>query len=366
MRKLNLFNSLLLLPAVVIGMFGCTKSNNINNNQVIQTPYSLYFTDTAGTLYNSTDGKTTKVIFAADGVANRCIFTMNNNVLMAKSALYVSTNNGVNFNYSYGTNMLSTFPMTNIRGRFFDMNQTMAINIPSWNHAYIASRDPSISNYFGVAWNETDGLNGWIPETYYDSPQVTHVGQIKVTSFTFLQNSTLIALDANSKKGLYRTSLATRWMEMHSPSNPDTLDMPGIPTFYALGHLANRIIAIDMYGSAGACYSDDLGSTWRSYTGIPANTPLICTASPFEQVCLVGTDSAGLYTLNANTNSFEKIANGLPGNLVVRSIAFKENIFKSGKKQQYVYLATNQGIYQSADLGANWTKTINGNFVAVY
>ncbi len=366
MSKINLFKALLLAPVALAGMFGCKKTNNINNDQVIQTPYSLYFTDTAGTLFNSTDGKTTKVIFAADGVANRCVFTMNNNVLMAKAALYVSTNNGVNFNYSCEASKLATYPTTNIRGRYMDMNQSMAIFVQSWNHGYIASRDPSTSNYFGIAWNEQDGLNGWIPETYYDSPQVTHIGTMKVSSFTLLENGTLIALGGSTKQGLYRTGLTQRWEEMHSAVSPDTLDLPGIPSFYSLGHINNRIIAIDNYGASGASYSDDLGTTWRQYAGVPANTPLISIASPFEQICLVGTDSMGLYVINNNTNSFEQVSFGLGTNLVVRSIAFKENVFKSGKKQQYVYLATNQGIYQSTDLGHNWTKTINGNFVAVY
>lgn len=365
MSKINLFKALLLTPVALAGMFGCKKTNNINNDQVIQTPYSLYFTDTAGTLYNSTDGKTSKVIFAADGVSQRCVFAMNNNILMAKSALYVSTNNGVNFNYSYRTVDLATYPRVNIRGRYFDMNQSMGIFVQSWNHGYIASREPIASSYLGIAWNEQDGLNGWVPEQYYDSVQVVHLGSAFISSFTFTQGGTLFALGGSSKRGFYRTSLPVRWKEMLSP-NGDTLDLPGGSTFYSLGHINNRIIAIDNYGSAGASYSDDLGTTWQPYAGVPANTPLTCISSPFEQICLVGTDSMGLYTINNNTNSFEQVSNGLGTNLVVRSIASKENVFKSGKKQQYVYIATNQGIYQSADLGHNWTKTIPGNFVSIY
>ncbi len=366
MSKINLFKSLLLTPVALVAMFGCKKTNNINNDQVVQTPYSLYFSDTAGTLYNSTDGKTSKVVFAADGVAIRCIFAMNNNILMAKSSLYVSGNNGVNFNNSYKAIDLATNPMTNIRGRYIDMNQSMGIFVHSWNHGYVASREPVANSYFGIAWNEQDGMNGWYPEEYYDSIQVSHIGSMQVTSFTLLQNETLVALGGATKKGLYRTSLPVRWKEMVSASSTDTLALPGVPCFYSLGHINNRIIAIDNYGGAGASYSDDLGTTWSQYAGVPANTPLTCISSPFEQICLVGTDSMGLYVVNNNTNSFEQVSSGLGTNLVVRSIAFKENVFKSGKKQQYVYIATNQGIYQSSDLGHNWTKTIPGNFVAVY
>ncbi|PQJ11611.1 hypothetical protein CJD36_007390 [Flavipsychrobacter stenotrophus] len=370
MNKFNLVRSL-LLPAAILTIVGCTKTKNINNNQVIATPYSLYFTDTAGTLYSSTDGRTSSVIFAADGVANRCIFAMNSNLLMAKSALYVSSDNGTNFNYSYDAAKVATYPKTNNHGRYYDMNQSMAIFLPQWsNHGYIVSRDPDPTNYFGFAWNASDGLNGWTPESTYDPLTViaAHVGNIRVTSFTCLQNNTAIALDANTKRGLYRANFnPLGWSEMQSSTGiPDSLDMPGGNTNYSLGHINNRVIAIDNNGSAGACYSDDLGATWHQYTGLPANTPLTCIASPFEQICMVGTDSMGLFTINNNTNSFEQVSNGLGTNLVVRSIAFKENVFKSGTKQQYIYIATNQGIYQSSDLGHNWTKTIPGNFVAIY
>ncbi len=370
MRKTNLLYSLLALPALILGMTGCTKTNTINNGQVIETPYSLYFTDTAGTLYSSNDGKTSKVIFSSDGSAVRCLFSMNSNLLMAKQSLYVTTNNGSSFSYSYPSINLATVPHTNIKGHPLDLNQSMGIFVQSWSHGYVASRDPSGANYLGIAWNATDGVGPWSLEQRYDTLQSpgVHVGGIQAKSFTLLKNGTLVALDPSTKRLLTRSALLAYWHESFSAntSNADSMDMPGTPTFYSLGHLNDRIIAIDNYGTQGVIYTDDMGATWNQFSGIPANTPVISIASPFEQVCLVGTDSAGLFMLNPNTNSFQQVLNGLTADMVVRSITFKENIFKNGTRQQYVYLATNKGLYQSSDLGANWTRTIVGNFVGIY
>ena len=369
MRKNNLLYSLLLLSGLFL--VGCAKtSNTINNGSVISAPYSLHFVDTAGTLYNSNDGQNYKVIVAADGQPARSIIAMGDRLLVAKYALYMTKNNGVNFNTSYDGIVLDSVQRVNINGRIFDLNQSMAIYPDGWSdHAYIATRDLSASNYFGIAWNTSGGDYGtWVLENRYDSPQVAHFF-IRTSSFTRLANGTLVAYDANNRMGVYRTDLNAKWREMFTSSLSTPLALPAGPgnqAFFSLGHINNRIIAIDNYGSEGAYYSDDLGTNWTSYPGLPANTPLTCTATPFEQTCLIGTDSAGLYKLNLNTDVFEQVTNGLPANLIVRSITAKQNVYKNDTRRQYIYLATNQGIYQSVDMGVNWTRTIPGNFTAIY
>jgi len=202
----------------------------------------------------------------------------------------------------------------------------------------------------------------------------------------------LCGYDANTNRNFYRTK-TTLWSEC--TANPDSANWPnignpfnrsGIPlphhqvflspvvvdsdltAHYSLGHINNRLIAIDNKNcnANGAYYSDDSGRNWTQYQGLP-NKPLLCVSSPFDGISLIGTDSAGLYVLNTNTNVWQQQnTNGLGRNLIVRNIAFKENLFKNGTVQKYVYLATNVGIYQSIDGGNNWTLTIPGNFVAVY
>jgi hypothetical protein len=135
---------------------------------------------------------------------------------------------------------------------------------------------------------------------------------------------------------------------------------------YCFGHFNNRVIAlINNCVSHGAWYSDDTGRNWTAYPGLPQND-LLCIGAPFEETCLVGTRGAGLYVLNTQTNSFQQCINGLASNLTVRSIAAKQNTYKNGTVITYVYLATDQGLYQSRDGGITWTRTLDGNYTAVY
>ena len=358
MQKRSLY--FLLLTLMVAGLYSCAKkSNTINDGQVIATPYALFFTDTAGGVYSSNDGKTiNRTAFAADGYPARAITTINNNLLVVKPNLYVNVNNSINFNL--GNNTLSQFVHQCANGEVRGMDQTMVCSVPSWNHVYVASADPSSQNYFGIAWSDADGIVGsWHPENYYDTLGILNTLNIHVNSFTVLKNGTLIAHDTGNRM-FYRTSIANRWEE--------TANATPLPTtgFYSIGHLNNQIIAIDTKGFNGAYYSNDMGANWYPYSGLPAGRPLLSISSPFEQLCFVGTDSAGLYVLNPGTNVFQQANAGLSATMVVRGITFKENVFKNDTHQQYVYLATNQGIFQSSDMGNNWVKTIPGNFVTIY
>jgi hypothetical protein len=208
---------------------------------------------------------------------------------------------------------------------------------------------------------------------------------VHMKSLTQLANGVLCGLaidDVQVYRNFYKTCAdnTCRWKEC--TANPLGLsELPGFnptgnplppnataldPGYFSLGHINNRLIAIDANCLDGAWYSDDTGANWAQCQGLPNNVPLLCIASPFEQVCLIGTDGSGLYIFNQHTQKFELNNNGLGKDLKVRSIAFKENIFKNTTSEQFVFIATDQGIYQSKDGGYNWTLTIPGNYVALY
>ena len=359
MQKRSLFVPL-LLSLCVTGLFSCVKkSNTINNGSVIETPYSLFFSDTAGAIYNTTDGKNiAKTVLPPDGYPGRAMVTSHENLLVVKPNMYVNVNNSTNFNLAY--DMLAQYLHTDVNGTVRGLDQTMIISLPGWNHVYVASADPSSSNFFGIAWSQLDGvINTWYAENYYDTVGITNLTNIHTNSFTQTKDGTLFAHD-NTNRMFYRPSLDQRWMET---ANVTPLPIGG---YFSIGHLNNELIAIDTKGSNGAYYSDDKGANWHSYTGLPANTPLLSICSPFEQLCLVGTAGKGLYVFNPGTSSFQPSNSGLGDNTTVRGIAFKENIYKNGTHQQYVFLATDQGLFQSSDMGLNWVKTLPGNFVTIY
>lgn len=380
MQRSSLFITIALLAAVMLTANSCTRINGIDNNQVIEAPYSLYFADSAGALFNSNDGKIYKVVFAADGKPSRAITTSANNVLWAKKTLYISTNNGRNFNRAYDTLAVDTFTAAN--GMKLGLNQSMLINVPEWGKNYTLSTDPGPGNFLGVVVSiNADGIAGswWLDRV--DTVNEFGIPPVRASTFTFLANGTLLAYDARLNRNMYKTN-ETFWKE--STGNPaglwgvgSPIDQTGRPlphvspinpadsSWFSYGHLNNRAIAIDAKGYNGAWYSDDNGRNWSKYSGLPANLPLLCINSPFEELCLVGTAN-GLYKLNTNTGTFEQSNRGLEGNIIIRSITHKRNIYKNGTVQKYVYLATNQGIYQSTDMGGNWVRTVPGNYVAIY
>lgn len=406
MRKLSLYFTITLLLAISGSFSSCTKKvNGINNDHVVETPYSLFFSDTSGALYSSNDGKTVRsTLFKADGYPCRAICVAGDNILWAKAHLYISFNNGVNFNTSFDS--LPDFPFKTCDSISLNLNQSMIVDIPDWNTVFTVSNNPAGNNYLGVVFNLYSGQSGdwWvdIPDTavppaasgafgYYGGPGSVY--NVTMTTFSYLPNGTLCGYDTYHNRNFFRTK-TTLWHEV--TANSDSIDWPnigdpanragnGLPhnvrfsapgfdmstdtaAWYSYGHFNNRLIAIDNRNcnGNGAYYSDDNGRNWTQYSGLPAK-PLLCIASPFEEISLIGTEGAGLYFLNTNTGAWQlQVNNGLSNNLIIRNIAYKQNIYKNGAVAKFVYLATNKGIYQSTNGGSNWILTIPGNFVAVY
>jgi len=396
MRKPYLYLTITIGIFVVLvsGVLSCTRVNGINNDQVIETPFSVFFADSSGSVYSSNDGANiNKQIFEADRYPCRAITVAYNNILFVKQNLYISTNNGVSFNHSYDS--VASYPEYACNNYPFDLNQSMLVNVPGWNHVYVTNDDIDPNNFMGLCYNLFGGDQG---DWYLDTPDSTgYIGNlspapyiIRITSLTLLPDDTLCGYDANSGRCFYRTK-GSLWNECTANSDPgdwpnigDPHDFSGTPlphhsifvstttpidttARYSYGHYNNRLIAIDQKNcnANGAYYSDDRGRNWSHYTGLPSS-PLLCIESPFEEVALIGTAGAGLYILNTNTNTWQANNNGLGRNLTVRSITGKQRIYKNGKVQKYIFLATDNGIYQSVDGGNNWTQTRPGNYTAIF
>lgn len=395
MQQISLFKnpylySLVLLFAVFAGIYGCTKkSNGIDNNQIVETPYSLFFSDTAGAVYASNDGKAYKNIFQADGYPCKALCSQFNNLFIIKKKLYVSTDNGKNF--SMGDSLISNYTATDCNGITVGQNQSMIINVPSWSRVYVSSTDTSSGvNYLGQALSISGGsLGSW---TNFDARYDTFTGgvgdlPVNMISYTRLKCGTVcgLALDPSVLGTPYRNfykndtpQYKDPWEEVtaYTPGVAPTRNITGTPlpsfttsgiksSFFTLGHYNNRLIAIDAICNYGAYYSDDTGRTWVQYPGIPTGTSLLSICSPFDESCMIGS-SSGLYVLNNNTGIFQINNNGLTAGIRINGITYKENIYKSGSLQKVIFLATNKGIYQSTDGGNNWIMTIPGNYTCIY
>ena len=68
----------------ILAQSSCKKENGIDNNNVISTPYALYYSDGNGALFNTNDGQLFKWIFKGENVPMRSIVTSGNNILFVK------------------------------------------------------------------------------------------------------------------------------------------------------------------------------------------------------------------------------------------------------------------------------------------
>jgi hypothetical protein len=341
MLKSYLYCAVLAVVLLSATMQSCKKSDG-TPDQGIVTPFSLYYADSSGTMYNTNDGTNIKpLVFPPDGFPTRAICTSGSNLLSAKVSLQVSTNNGVNFN--------PTFLFLHLTG----IAQTAIYNSVDENRMFVAST----KGHMGVYYSDNNGnMNTFIEDANYD---VNISGSISITSFTELQNQTLVGYDAINNRSFIKNNKKDVWHET-TGSTP----LPTGGTF-SISHIANTIVAIDYTGVKGAYYSSNNGQSWTAYTGLP-QTQLLSVSAPFDEVLLVGTKSAGIYRL-ANSSTFVPANNGLGTNTFVNGIVGKENIYKDiTSPQQYIFIATNQGLFRSNDLGQNWTLAQSGNIVAIY
>lgn len=316
-------------------LYGCAKKSplSIDNNQIVQKPYSLYVVDTIGAIWHTNDGEhftQVKGGGAGAGVEIRSICTSDTNIIMVYNNAFVSDDNGKNFN-PVSSNEVFPNPAA--------MGQSMLYDVPSFNRVYIASYATS-----GVSYSDSNGrMYTWKPD---NDPNITS----QITSFTQLADGTLIGFANGSKETFTLTGVTAQWQKTV------TTTPLGNGNFF-ISHFGNTILAADRTGETGVWYSDNKGADWYQFTGLPPATKILSVNTLFDQAVLVGTDGAGAYRVVPRLSTvFEPSNDGLASNVRVTGIAAKSNVYKNNAVKQFVYLSTNKGFYKSEDLGRNWVE----------
>lgn len=320
----------------------CKKTNGIDNNAVITKPYTLYVIDSAGTIYNTNNGSGyKKIIFPADGIPPRAFTTYFNSILMIKSSpnAFLSSNEGAQFSSTYSNVSPSAF------------HESMIIDVPSFDRVYIASSDTK-----GIAYSKDSTGEQWIADN--DNGLGTTAS---ITSFTQLENGTLVAFDDAARSIFIKPNVGSGWAQKTASGLPAT----GSGQMF-ITHYGNTIVAVDATGLDGVYYSTDDGDNWQKYSGLPAGVRIYSAYSPFEKALLIGLEGHGAYRLPLGSTTFAPANVGFEANTSVRSIVAKDDYFKNNSIKEYVYAATNNGLYRSEDNGSNWTRIKSGNYVLVH
>lgn len=333
---LSVFASVVL---AAVSLSSCRKENGIDNNQVIQTPYSLFVSDSAGGLKVTNDGETYREIFRPDGLTDRGILTSGSNVLWAKNRVYLSQNNEA-FNPTFNT------LDTSVKWA------SMLLRSDKQKRVYVPSTIGS-----GIYYSEDNG------RSWQDDTTFLGGGRFPASTFAETNDGVLYAYDNQNRRAAIRLSATTPWALIGSSTA-----LPTSGSFQLIGY-QKTLVAYDYSGSAGAWYTTDSGQNWKQFTDIPAGERLRCAVVPFGDNLLIGSESGKVYRFNNGT--FVASSEGIETGSIVRGLAAKTNIFKAdgngnSRENRYVFAATSTGIYRSEDGGLNWVKMIRGDYQNIY
>lgn len=337
-------SSILYKLAVVVllaaAVQGCKKKSplSIDNNQIIQKPYTLFAVDTIGAIWHSNDGELFTQVpgaGAGSGIHTRSVAYSDTNILFIQFNAFVSNDRGNNFNpISNETIVAYPHPVA--------VGQSMMLDVPSFDRLYMAGAS-------SVIYSDSNGRMGtWMKDG------------INATSFTQLKDGNLIAYDDASK---------TTWMLPATNKPWGSTGSGGLPATgqFFINHFDNLVIAADYSGQNGVYFSNNNGASWTAFTGLPAGVPVISITSAFDQTLLVGTKGAGVYSVVPTLGTeFKLSSEGLTEGIEVHGLTAKSNLYKGGAIKQYIFAATNKGVYRSEDLGKNWVNVFDRNFVAIY
>lgn len=344
-----MFYTLAVLALSAVAFNACNKRhNNLGSNEdELQTPYSVYFSDSAGILYNTNNGDVIKkLVFPADGYPSRALaVTGPAHIVWVKKNAHVSMDGG------------GTFGPTNLNVNPFAYNQSAILYAKDQERVYLAG-----SQGYGVIYNEKNGdPTAWQiePASGFDNG-IT--GAVSITSYAQLQNLEIFGYDDINNRLFKKDNKGDAWSEVFIDVNNFPHDAVG--TSFSLAAYKNVLVAIDSSDSLGVWYSTNGGGNWSQFAGLPAATKIAFAGAPFNEELFVGTYYQGLYRLQAGV--MVPANEGLEAGIIVRGIKGKLERYKNDDEKRVVYLTTNKGIYRSYDIGRNWTKIKDGNFINVY
>lgn len=332
---------LICLTSVALIFQSCKKEDTlgIDNDKIIRTPYSLFLGTDQGWLLKTNDAEKYSSVFPSDGYPANAVLTYKTNLLFVKNNVHLSENNGENFNPVF----------YKVRHQPW---QEMMVNAEKQNRIYITSTEGngiSYSEDSGRTWKRDDGWEDVLP------------GGFEISSFTATDDGAVYALSYKNFILFKRNSAGDNWQVVTAEGL-----LPSEDGLYFITSRGNDIFVTDYSGKYHDWHSEDGGVHWAPYYrfNVPYkmhhNTSCAATGGPW----LVGTDSFGVY--RGEGNQLVPSSIGLEEHTSVYRMVVKKNIYKNDVINEYIFIATNKGIYRSQDKGYTWDKMTSGTFDLKY
>ncbi len=327
---------ILIALLTIMTISSCEKYNEINNIGSVKTPYVLYIGGLTGTNYVTNDGVYFDRLFPVDNSPVRQIITADSNLLYLKENCYVSDDEGKAFNICND----HARPYFDKFNKYFVPHQM----------CYDASEQIVYLCTATGLEKSTDFGKTFTPVTNWGG-----AGAIIPSTIIELDNNDLYILSdsANISK---LTGGTGNWDAVNQIT-----PLPSDTSIWYFSNNKDTVIATDYRGYAGVYYSVD-GGDWKKYNGIVGDGRRILFANqPFGSDNLfIGRDSSGLY--RSNGTSFASKSIGIPWYAKVQYVEGKRVIYRTDVAKDYLYCATDVGLFISESNGDDWRKVKEGNF----
>lgn len=371
MRRIYNIYTVMCVTLAAFALQGCQQPNNPGpDDGYVLKPYALFIVDDMGQVYSTTDGERFRSWTGTGGLPARSIYTSGHRVLWIAQTgtdLHVSepdTAAGENLNSN------PSYKFLNLAA----VGPSAVISLPGFNDTPQAGARDRVYVASGsgkpVAWNDYNGNpdSVWIHEDGADGLTVS-----SVTSFAQLPNKKVFAYDDATRSIFVKENISTKWASKQGNGLPAA----GTPTYLTTKGSDLVVATIKApAGSAGIWVSNDEGDNFTKQPDIVSGgnvvSDITSVTGAFGKVLIAATESNGIWRLGGQ-GTWEPTF-GLKEGTVVHAIMSKYNVFKSEQKREYIYAATNTGLYRSDDLGLNWirldlqinTTGLDPEFVAIH
>lgn len=348
MRRFNIAYTIGGVALAALSLSGCvSRTENLDNLNVITKPYSLMFADVQGTIYSTYDGQRFDVIPNAQGVPMMGLASTGNYILLRPNpfALFVDDGGeGINrnFNPAYDKVNPSSF------------GPSFVLNLPGYNDTGAKAKDRLyVASSEGLAYSDSNAQT----KTSFFQVSDTSFNGVGTTSLTQLDDKRLIAFDDVTRRVWIKNDLNSPWISQAGIGLPGA----GSGKMFIISQ-KNDIYAVMTENTTdiGVWRSTDQGHNFAKLPSDGLTPDISCAISAFDKVLIVGTTANGIWRFSGQ-GSWQQSSIGLKTGIKIYGLAAKSNKFKGNKagefkSGEYIYAATNDGVYRSDNLGQNWVR----------